>query len=219
MTMQINKFFIHAFLNEATNRLFPPMRAILLFLLLVLSWRVAAQPGYQEGFLLTANLDSVRGLLRFSGKANIPTPCMFKSNKKAITKEFYPGSVHGFCTKAGGYFFSRSIGKSDDVFLEVLVKGHMSLFRFGQIYFVEKADSAFFELSDELEVILIEGQRQEQKSRNYTRMLSLLMSDCPEASKRAPTVPLREKPLVRLVAMYNKCKGSKSEYFRVKGKK
>ncbi len=195
------------------------MRSFCLVLLIGLPWSTVAQQGYQEGFLLTSSLDSVRGLVRFSSKANIPAPCLFKANKKATAKEIYPGTVHGFCTREGAYFFSRSIGRSDDVFLEVLVKGHVSLFRFGNIYFIEKADSAFFELSDELEVIMIEGQRQQQKSRNYTRMLSLLMSDCPEASKKAPTVPLREKQLIGLVAMYNKCKGSGSEYFRVKGKK
>lgn len=195
------------------------MRIILFFLAVFCYCAAASQPGYQEGFLLNSNLDSVRGLVKFSSKSNIPTPCLFKANKNATPKEIYPGTIHGFCTRAGAYFFSRSIGRSDDVFLEVLVKGNLSLFRFGHIYFIEKADSAFFELSDELEVIMLEGQRQQQKSRNYTRMLSLLMSDCPEAAKRAPTVPLRERPLIGLVAMYNKCKGSRSEYFRVKAKK
>lgn len=187
-------------------------------LLLANGHMALAQQGYQEGFLLTPNLDTIRGLVRFSGKANVPTPCLFKPNKKATPQSVYPGTVHGFCTANGAYYYSRSIGRSDDVFLEVLVKGHVSLFKFGDIYFIEKADSAFFELSDEMEVVMIEGQRQQQKSRNFNRMLSLLMNDCPEASKKAPTIPLKEKQLVSLVKTYNRCKGSNSELFRVKGK-
>jgi hypothetical protein len=49
-------------------------------------------------------------------------------------------------------------------------------------------------------------------------MLTLLMSDCPEASKRAAEVPLKDKNLVGLVALYNSCRGSESSLFRVKGK-
>jgi len=195
------------------------MRPLLLTVSLLVGIPVLAQHGFQEGFLLTNSLDTVRGLVRFSGKASIPTPCLFKADKKETPKEIYPGTVHGFCTVNGAYYYTRSIGKSDDVFLEVLVKGHVSLFRFGNIYFIEKADSAFFELSDEMEVVMVEGQQQQQKSRNYTRMLALLMNDCPEASKRAPSVPLKEKHLVGLVQSYNRCKGSPGELFRVKGKK
>lgn len=195
------------------------MRGLLVLLALSCGHFAIAQQGFQDGFLLTHSLDTVRGLVRFSDKADVPTPCLFKASKKSAPKEIYPGTVHGFCTSKGAYFYTRSIGKGDDVFLEVLVKGQMSLFRFGKIYFIEKADSAFFELSDELEVVMVEGQLQEQKSRNYTRMLSLLMTDCPEASKKAPTVPLKEKHLVGLVQVYNRCKGSESELFRVKGKK
>jgi hypothetical protein len=195
------------------------MRGLLILLILSCGHFAIAQHGFQDGFLLTHSLDTVHGLVRFSGKADVPTPCLFKPNKKAAPKEIYPGTVHGFCTSKGAYFYTRSIGKSDDVFLEALVKGHVSLFRFGEIYFIEKADSAFFELSDELEVVMVEGQRQEQKSRNYTRMLSLLMNDCPEASKKAPTVPLKEKHLVGLVQVYNRCRGAESELFRVKVKK
>jgi hypothetical protein len=195
------------------------MRMLLVTLVLMWCSDAIAQQGFQDGFLLTPSLDTVRGLVRFSGKVDVPTPCLFKSNRKSPVKEIHPGTVHGFCTDKGAYFYSRSIGKSEDVFIEVLVKGHMNLFKFGDIFFVEKADGAFFELSDEAEIVMVEGQRQQQKSRNYTRMLSLLMADCMEASKKAPTVPLKERQLVNLVTTYNRCQGSGSELFRIKLKK
>lgn len=195
------------------------MRPALLILLIALATSAYGQSsGYQTGFLLTHRLDTVKGLLRFQPRSASPTSCFFKTGKKSPAKEYEPGSIHGFCTDDGAYYYSRSIGRTSDVFLEVLVRGYMNLFKFGDIYFVEKGDSAFFELSDEFEVIHAEGQRQEQRSRNYTRMLTLLMSDCPEASQRAAGVPLKDKSLVGLVDLYNTCRGSESSLFRVKGK-
>jgi len=177
-----------------------------------------AQPGYQEGFLLTTSLDTVRGAIRFSGKETAPTPCLFRQERKADAREVFPGTVHGFCTKNGAYYYSRNLGNNAEVFLEVLVKGYMNLFKFGNVYYVEKGDSAFFELSDDWEISMADGRQTQQKSRNYTRMLSLMMTDCPEVNKQAATSPLRDKALVRLVASYNNCRGSGSHFFRVKPK-
>lgn len=194
------------------------MRCLLAILILSLSQGVAAQHGFQEGFLLSHRLDTTRGLIRFSGEAEVPKPCLFKSSKKDAVQEIFPGTVHGFCTDKGAYYYSRSIGRSHDVFLEVLVKGYVSLFKFGGMFFIEKGDSAFFELSDEREVMVVEGQQQLQKSYNYARMLALVMSDCPEVSKKISSTPLKDRPLVSLVTAYNRCKGSPSELFRVKSK-
>ncbi len=195
------------------------MRAIFLVLLIGLPLTAVAQKGYQEGFLLTSHLDSTKGLVKFSRKANVPTPCLFKANKKITAREIYPGTVYGFCNREGAYFVSRSIGRSSVVFLEVLVKGRMSLYQFGDIFFVEQSDSTFFELSDGYELVEVEGERLRQKSRNFTRMLSVLMRDCPEASKKATSVKLQGKQLVEIVSFYNNCKGSKNVYFRLKGKR
>lgn len=194
------------------------MRGLLIILILGFVNPAEAQHGYQNGFLLTFSLDTVRGQVRFSGKANVPAPCLFKSDRKGDVKEIFPGTVHGFCTDNGAYYYSRSIGRSHDVFLEVLVKGHVSLFKFGSMFFIEKGDSAFFELSDEREVMEVEGQQQLRRSYNYARMLALMMSDCPEVSKQVSSTPLKDRPLVNLVTAYNQCKGSPSELFRVKGK-
>lgn len=195
------------------------MRPVLVILFLALALSAFGQSsGYRAGFLLTHRLDTVKGLVRFQPRSSSPASCLFKTDKKSPAKDYEPGSIHGFCTDDGAYYYSRAIGRTSDVFLEVLVRGYMNLFKFGDIYFIEKGDSAFFELSDEFEVIYAEGQRQEQRSRNYTRMLTLLMSDCPDASNRATDVPLKDKNLVGLVALYNSCKGSESSLFRVKGK-
>lgn len=146
-------------------------------------------------------------------------PCLFRKAKKETPKEVHPGTVHGFCTDNGAYYFSRTIGGTSDVYLEVLVKGYMNLFKFGDIYFIEKGDSAFFELSDDWEVSMADGRQTPQKSRNHVRMLALMMTDCAEVSKAAAKTPLKDKHLVRLVADYNRCRGSENHLFRVKDRR
>ncbi len=195
------------------------MRYALVILALCLSPLAYGQVnGYQRGFLLTHRLDTIKGYIRFQSRVTAPTPCQFRTDKRSAATAYEPGTIHGFCTEDGAYYYSRSIGRTSDVFLEVLVRGYVNLFKFGDIYFVEKGDSVFFELSDELDIVFMEGRRQEQRSRNYSRMLALLMSDCPDASQRASTVPLNDKNLVGLVTLYNSCRGAESSLFRVKGK-
>jgi len=203
-------------IHPAVNNLLRITSTLLLWLLVN---SALSQGKYQKGFLLTSSLDTVRGELSFASKVTKPTPCIFRSDKMASSREVHPSEVHGFCLENGAYYYSHLIVGSDNVFLEVLVKGYLNLFKFGGIYFIEKGDSAFFELSDEVELQFVEGHQQPQRSRNYARMLSLVTSDCPEISMRANTVPLREKPLVSLVVAYNRCKGSPANFYRVKPKR
>lgn len=192
------------------------MKATFLVALIFRLLEACGQSGYNAGTVFLPAGDSVNGFLSFSAKIQTPTPCLFKLQKTAEPATYAAGAITAFRLDNGGYFVSRAIGRSEDVFLEVLVKGHMSLYKFGSIYFIEKKDSAFFELSDEMEVLLVEGERMKKKSRNFTRMLALLMTDCVEASKQVPSVKLKEKPLVKLVGSYNTCMGSPIFYYRVK---
>lgn len=198
--------------------LFSQRQGALMILWIIPCYVAMGQAGFQEGLLLTDRLDTVKGFVRFSGKENAPKPCHFKSDRDGELKEVFPGTVHGFCTADGSYYYSRMIGNTADVFLEVLVKGYMNLFKFGDIYFVEKGDSVFFELSDQMEVTVGDGQRQPVRTRNFSRMLGLLVSDCPSVAPQLKKLKLRDKPLVRLVTAYNICKGSPYHVYRVKAK-
>ncbi len=195
------------------------LRIACLLCLLTSVRSVPGQGKYQDGFLLTTSLDTVRGELRFATREARPAPCLFRSDKKAPSREVYASEVHGFCLDNGSYYFSHSLGDGENVFLEVLVKGYLNLFKFGGIYFVEKGDSAFFELSDDIEVQFVEGHQQPQRSHNYSRMLGLVTAECPDVSRRAYAIPLKEKPLVSLVVDYNRCKGSAFNFYRVKPKR
>lgn len=196
--------------------LFFPMRGAMMILLIVPCYVALGQAGFEEGFLLTERLDTLKGFVRFTGNENSPKPCFFKSARDGEVKEVFPGTVHGFCTADGSYYYSRMIGNTADVFLEVLVKGYMNLFKFGDIYFVEKGDSVFFELSDQMEMIVGDGERQPVRTRNFMRMMGLLVSDCPSLAPQLKKLKLRDKPLVQLVTAYNICKGSPYHVYRVK---
>jgi len=169
---------------------------------------------YRKGFILTAQQDTVRGLIRYNETVGSAVPCYFKSGPKATVLTYSPEDIHGFRYDNDKYFISRSVGKSSDVFLEVLVKGYVSLYKFHDIYFIEKADSAFFELSDQSEELTVEGVQVRARTKNFTRMLMLLMSDCLQTSRMIQETPLKENPLIKLISVYNTCSGRRNSYFR-----
>lgn len=193
---------------------FRSMRSVLLLLATCFFIQGTAQSNFRRGFLLTNSQDTVRGLLRFADDVAVSTSCFYKPNNKGPISEYPPGTISGFRYDHDKFFTSRSVGKSADVFLEVLVKGNISLYKFHDIYFIEKADSAFFELSDDIEEVQIEGEQVRARTRNYTRMLMLMVGDCVEASRIAPSTLLKEKSLIRLVSIYNTCRGSSNYYYR-----
>lgn len=184
--------------------------------LIALCWTTAAagQSSYRNGHLIKLNGDTVNGYIRYGQKGSVPAPCYFKIKSKDSAKAYPPQSLRGFRLNGDRYYISRSIGKSEDVFLEILVSGKTSLYKFGKIYFIEKGPNSFFELSEGLEVSVVEGEQRKKKSRNFIRMLNILTADCPEVSKKVSTIKLKDKPLIRTVSSYNTCMGSTNTFYR-----
>ncbi|MBL7865121.1 MAG: hypothetical protein JNK10_09610 [Cyclobacteriaceae bacterium] len=196
------------------NQILNSGKVIFMAMLLIWSHQGLCQKGYLPGYVVQQSGDTVRGLLRFDSESRNASPCYFKQTEDAQPQTYTPGQITSFRFTNDAYFISRSIGRSADVFLEVVIRSHMTLYKFGDIFFLEKADSAFFELSDDTEVLMVEGQNVRKKSRNYVRLLNLLMADCLEATRKIPTIPFREKPLIKLVLLYNTCVGHENKFYR-----
>ena len=184
------------------------MKAMAFLLFASLLTPAFGQSHFRRGFLVTNERDTVRGLISFDEDVAISTPCYYKSNAGDAVSAYAPGAISGFQYENDNFFTSRSIGKSADVFLEVLAKGTLSLYKFHDIYFIEKGDSAFFELSDDVEDVQIDGGQVRTRTKNYTRMLLYMMGDCMDARRIVPATLLKKKSLVKLISIYNTCKGN-----------
>ena len=175
-----------------------------------------AQSKFRNGFLLTLQNDTIRGLIKYKSNSRKAEDCWFSKSKSQPFIQYKPGEIRGFRFEKDQFYVTKSIGRSVDVFLEVLIGGTITLYRFNKIYFIEKADTLLFELSDDKDVIEMYGQRIKKKSKNFTRLLDVLMADCPNVQKEIPTVLLKEKQLVDLVHRYNQCIGSASATYRAR---
>lgn len=195
------------------------MKILVFFLLIGCVSHGVSQSAYRHGVLYTNTQDTIRGLLRYSEGTGTSSPCYYKLNSSGPVTKYLPGTISGFRYDNDNYFTSRSIGKSADVFLEILVKGNVTLYKFDDIFFIQKTDSALFELSDDMEEMIIAGRQAKVRTRNYSRMLMLLMADCVETSKKVPSTLLKEKHIIRLVSSYNTCMGYSNIYYRKKENK
>ena len=192
------------------------MKAILLVCATLYLSPAMAQSGFRKGFLLSTKGDTIPGFIQYSGNSKHNQYCSFRKTTTQPDVHYKPGEINGFRFENDQYYVTKSVGKSSDVFLEVLVKGNITLYRFNKIYYIEKGDSLLFELSDEKDVVEMHGQRIKKKSKNFARLLSVLMADCPKVLDQIPVLDLKEKLIIDLVQRYNQCIGSTSTTYRSK---
>ena len=107
------------------------MRAILLSLLLVLSWTTLhAQFNFRSGYIITNKNDTIVGLIDYRTDQMNALKCAFKKAKTSPVETYSPGQITGFrFTEDGKYYVSGEIASSTAiVFLEYIVQGIMSLY-------------------------------------------------------------------------------------------
>jgi hypothetical protein len=98
-------------------------------------------------------------------------------------------------------------------FIEVVVRGGVSLFKAEDFYFVEK-DTAFIRLINDDEERYVDGRMVLRPSNKFIGVLLYLMSDCPTIKSQVQTVRLHEKSLTRLIEDYNVCMSSPSVTYK-----
>ena len=107
-------------------------------------------------------------------------------------------------------------GSHDTVFLQVLVRGPVSLYRYVDEWWIEKEQQGLLELVNEEREIIVNNQRVRRYTNQHLSTLSTMMFDCIEIRPALQSVSLSAQTLVPLVTRYNRCKGSNSKVFTEK---
>jgi hypothetical protein len=210
----------------------------LLTIFIVLS-NIDAQDLYRNGFIITMNNDTLRGMINDTETSHNPTWIEFKENESASPKKYSWSEIKGFATSRGVYFESRhfqydgdempTVGSEllpagyfvsrlpekltdSDAFLEVLVKGHFSLFKYHDIsnrvhYFILDTDKT------ELEELLhrrykLPGTTTLSVNESYKQQLAIRCEKCPNLKSRITNLPYREKNLIKMISSMNECYGN-----------
>jgi hypothetical protein len=184
------------------------MKKTILFLVILFVSNSIHSQNFQKGYIIKQDRDTVKGLINYSGHSNYRY-CQFKDPINQDKIKYTPDNILGYGFLNDKYFESHKILNEDQssefVFLEVVIKGLVSLYKYDKIFYIEKGDTSFYKISNETIKSSVDGQEMATPSVRYIGLLNLLLSDCVEIRSKIPATSLSERSLTELIERYNKC--------------
>lgn len=170
-----------------------------------------SQANFREGYIVTIAGDSIFGLIDYREGFKPYHTCTFKSRSSSNAISYTPDQVHSYGFPGDKVFESRHIRLTAEpektVFLELLVDGIVSLYKFEKSFWIEKEDHQLLQLTNETEEAYVNGVKVVKSTNHHIGTLNSLMFDCPDLRNRIYRIRLVEKDLTKLVDDYHKCKG------------
>jgi hypothetical protein len=165
---------------------------------------------FKKGYILNTQKDTLSGTVAFYDGTAAHQVCEFKPSENQAPITYKPGEIFGYGFSGDKVMESRTVsidGVEKTQFLEVVVRGSVTLFKVDEHFWVEKQGVGFFPLEN--------GTiRKESNDRAWVRNTNLhiatlnrMMYDCPKVKHEVETIELTKKALTRLVEKYNKCIG------------
>lgn len=175
--------------------------------MLLLTGIVEAQTDFRPGYIFTSGNDTLTGEIDSRNDITLGRNCKFRDNVKGSQIDFSPSMIVGFGFDGGRNFVSREV-KGNRVFLEVLVKGKVTIYYFrekaGDRFFIEKESTGFSELPYYEETNVIDGAEYLIKSKSHITVLNNYMQDAPDMkSKINKIIKPEQKNLIQLGEAYN----------------
>jgi len=187
------------------------MKNIIFLLFFIVSFLNSnAQSYFDEGYIVTLEGDTVRGLIYTGAVYNF---CRFKKTESDTKVSTYaPYEIKGFGIINDKCFVSKVItGKVNnkvEYFLECLITGPTSLYKTNNTYYIETADT-IISLAVEQKIIERDhGGKSTMFMKKYVGILRYLFMDCEDLSSKIDKIKLTDKSLTKIVKEYNNCKYS-----------
>ena len=195
-------------------------RLILLLITICIAEFSFSQTDYRKGYVITNARDTLFGLVDYREKAKAYKSCDFKISKDQNAITYEPNSIVGYGFENDKFFQSREISiknqPSQVVFLEVIVRGLVSLYKFEDTYFIEKGNDGLQQLINETNEVYVEGKRVLKNTNQHVGTINMLVFDCAEIRERVQKIKLDERVLTNLIEDYNRCKGEPGITFKAK---
>jgi hypothetical protein len=179
-------------------------------LLLVFFTTANAQNGYREGFVLTLKGDTIIGQIDYKiKKLNYESISFTTGSEEKILQ---PVEILGFGFENEKFYSSRILR---NYFVEVLIEGKLSLYKYQDEYLIRKDGKTYFirhqmtQLNDAGNIIWVDDTR-------WKGIISFLINDCQtEGGVDIESIDIREKSLVKLVENYNQCSGQPYDVYKI----
>lgn len=194
------------------------IRVLSLFLTSFLIQNVYCQTDFRNGFIITTEGDTVKGFIDYGEGTKNFRSCKFRQAGNNDIVVYNPDQIMGFGFFNDKYLETRIIPTETDVlekvFVEVLVKGSATLYKYRLRFFVQNNGNELHELTNEEQEVVYNGKKVIRNSNSHIGILSYLLSDCDKLKGRIERVRFDEKSLTKLIAGYNTCVGSSNTIFK-----
>lgn len=175
-------------------------KSVILILFIFFAAQITkSQTVFREGYIVKITGDTLKGLVEYSKKKNIPDHCVFKRFDIAKEIKYFSGTIKAYGYKNGNNYEVKTI-EGKNYFFECLVRGKINLYKKRNNYFVEKSGYDIVQLTKEKKIIKHEGK--EIEIENYFQLLKELFVDNPEI-KIPDDLSLSANNLIDLVSAYN----------------
>lgn len=193
-------------------------RILLLLLAGVLSPMISFSQGdFRPGFVIMSNGDSVAGYVDYRMDKKHWKNCYFRPSKKESTQRYSPQQVSDYGISSDKRYRSISLAEDsapgEKVFVEVIVKGTLSLYRYKNIFYIDK-DGKVTKLPERTKTLVeIGGKKAYKTDRTYIGLLNVAMADCKLV---ADNTNYKERDLTNIVQNYNRCHDQEGQVYKEK---
>jgi hypothetical protein len=177
---------------------------LLLLFLSLFTDNLFSQPGYREGFIVLNHGDTIHGKIGHKKISDVYRYCIFREGNKS--KQYFPEEIAGYGFSDNNSFFSSQVKPGS--FVEVLITGSLSLYKYKQHYYVQKEGDSLLILEHKKVKSRIDGKSYLKEDYTWRGILTSLSSDCPEIRKRLRKAWFNEKNITGIVSKYHKCTGA-----------
>lgn len=172
-----------------------------------------AQGDFRKGYYITNENDSISGLIDYRAAKSSNESCVYRESNSNQTVNYSPEQILAYGFIDGKRFVSKELPKSlgsKQIFMEQLVDGSASLYRYGNNFYIQ-LDSLIFLPPKETREFVVGGSTMLKTVKPYVGMLNYLLADC---SLSANFTDYAEKDLANLIQDYNRCKGAPGNVYK-----
>ena len=181
-------------------------------------FKLSAQGDYRPGYIITNSKDTIHGFVNNQVGLKNYRQCQFKKSKAGYSTDYAPSDIYGYRFSEGKYFISKEMPTkegSKKVFVEMIIDGRLSLFRYNNAYYAEKEGEATVYILENTETeVIVNEEKAFKENKEYVGILNMLMSDCRDQNLKIQSVRLKERSLTKLFEDYNECQGVAYENYK-----
>jgi hypothetical protein len=169
----------------------------------IFTYTAGAQGDFRRGYIINIKGDSIPGFVDYRTVKKSTTTCFYRVTRLGKTVRYSPAELRAF-----GYWLDKRYetkevilnGHTESVFMEALVKGQLSLYRYNHKFFIQ--GEKFEELPEEK----IESKESVGGGSDKT-FIGVLNSHLAECDLHADGAEYTERAITNLIQNFNRCKG------------